>query len=376
MKISRDTSPSQEGAKNLFEKYREKHPNTKLKPQDFYDPDKGEKKKKEEAPKSDTGTTNFFAEQAKNAPDVGRQKIKDPKKLFAQAKKTHEKQLDWLNRGKGIDSVIGADVVRIDEGDSPDFLGKKGPVVVIGPLKKQDRSEEKVEGKYGGDWTRLNDIVRASIAVDSFKDIDTVVKALEKSGIKLAEKPDDRFAQPTEAGYRDLSLKVTYDNGHVGELQIHIKSILKAKEEGHKYYEKTRSIEAKAKKEGRTDLTDDEQKIVDDANAKMKALYDKAWEEATGTKSASAKSAKKAAATKYYSFEGFPAEWGNKKFPVVHWLTKKETYYDLEKFFREAMPVSKSEFEKMQSASNTDKKAALKALSVKVARTYLHRKLR
>lgn len=364
MKTARTTATTPDGAKRLFEKYKEEHPNTKLGPKDFLDTSGKGKEKKEESGKSTQGG-KFFANV--KAPAYAKQKIKDPEKLFAQAKETHEKQLDWLNRGKGIDSVIGATVVRGDQkGEKEtDPLSKKGPVIMIGPMKKRERSEEKVKANYGGDWSRLNDIVRASIAVDSFKDIDSVVKALEKSGITLAEMPDDRFAKPTEAGYRDLALKVKYDNGHVGELQIHIKSIIKAKKEGHKLYEKTRSISAKAKEEGREELTDEEQKIVDEANSKMKALYDKAWKEATMEKTSS----KQASSPKYYKYEGFPAIWENKKFPKVHWVKGLETHYDLEKFFREAVPVSKSEFEKLKDDGK--KKASLQELSVKVARMYL-----
>jgi len=336
-----------------------------------------EPQKKKKAPETQKSTSPpkgaFFADRTKNAPDVATatQKINDPEKLFEQAKKTHEKQLDWLNRGKGIDSVLGASVVRGDKEENVgEAMSKKGPVVIIGPLKKEEASKDKVQRNFDGDWSKLSDIVRASIAVDTFDDIGSVVKALEESGINLAEKPNDRFASPTDAGYRDLSLKVTYSDGHIGELQIHLKSIIKAKEVGHKYYEEVRDIETKAKGEGRgrKDLTDEEQKVVDAANAKMKDLYTKAWEEATKTKSASAH--KVAAKTKYYKYEGFAAVLEHKKFPEVHWAKKPETFYDFEKFFREAVPISKSEFDKLKEQS---KKASRRALSVKVANLWLRK---
>lgn len=330
------TSPTPDGAKGLFQRYKEKHPGTKKNPRDFYAPSSNKSPKKTAPPKGD-----MFSAVEKKLPPWPSQKIKDRDALFKVAGEAHEHQLDWLNRGKGLDSILGVKAVRGDKGDPmPDF-SKPGPVVLIGPLKGAARSEEKVKSVYDGDWSQLTDIVRASVAVDSMDEIHDVMRHLRKSGLKLAGKPNDRFAEPTEAGYRDLNLRVEYPNGHVGELQIHLKPILQAKDEGHKYYEETRSISAKAKAEGRTTMTPEEQKAVDSANAKMRALYDKAWAQATGKTA----SRKMAAETKYYLFEGQPAKWEKGKFPVLVQKGKEKPLYELEKFFQGASAIDQKKFD-------------------------------
>lgn len=288
--------------------------------------------------------------------ELASQKTKDPDKLFAEAKVAHEQQLDWLNRGKGLDKAISAKVIRADKGDEIDF-SKEGPIVLIGPMKKQERAKEKVDNDFGGDWSRLGDAVRASVAVDSFDQLQDVMKKLRKSGLKLARLPKDRFAKPTEAGYRDVLMNVEYPNGHVGELQLHLKPILQAKDAGHKFYEEVRTIEGKAKKEGRTKMTDEEQKIVDEANQKMKDLYNEAWEKATGSpksKTASllairvAMMGHVAAETKHYDLEGQPAYWTRGKFPFLVTPKGDKVVFSLQNFFSRAVPISASEFEELK----------------------------
>ena len=330
-------------------------------------PAKDEKAKDgEEAPSGRTPASPkkpkalFDAAEMKLGPDVA-QKEKDPTKLFAAAKVAFEQQLDWLNHGKGLDKAMGAKVIRADDpAKDPDAQAKamdqKGPVIVIGPMKKQDRSAQKVEADFGGDWTKLGDIVRATVAVDSMDQIEDVMTKLRASGLKLARKPKDRFAEPTEAGYRDLMMNVVYPNGHVGEVQIHLKPVLKAKALGHKYYDDIRKIEEAAKKEGRTTMTEEETKTLNDANAKSKALYDKAWKEATGASEAKTATQRvsdrfAAASTKYYDHDGQAARWEPRKFPVV--LTPKgaKVVYELEKFFQTAQTIDKDAFDAIQKAT-------------------------
>jgi hypothetical protein len=342
---------------------------------------KVEKKEDEEKPKEDKpkaapkGKGLDFGDTSKLGKDV-QQAEKDPDKLFKQAEKAHEEQLDWLNRGKGLDKAIGGTVVRADKKEEIDF-DKPGPIIVIGPMKKQERSKEKVEADFGGDWSRLGDIVRSSVAVDSFDQVEDVLAKLKKSGLKLARQPKDRFEKPTDAGYRDVMINVEYPNGHVGELQIHLKGVLKAKDAGHKFYDEVRTIEGKAKKEGRETLTDEEAKVVKEANDKMKALYDEAWGKATGgggkTKNAFVTFVKKALAksepdtkqdskTKtYYNFNGLPAYWDPKKFPkVLKPGGGEKAVYDFEKFFREADKITEAEFKELKKDTgkhNKDKSA-------------------
>lgn len=314
---------------------------------------------KESKPESGPASKDLFdAKEVENLPESAGQPDKNPDTLFKHAKEAHDLQLNWLNHGKGLDKDIGAKVVRGDKKPLKEFLAdlaeqldKPGPVVVIGPMKSQERSKEKVEADFGGDWSRLTDAVRASVAVDSFDQLDEVVKKLKKAGLKLARKPKDRFANPTEAGYRDMLLNVKYPNGHVGELQLHLKPVLKAKDQGHKFYEEVRSIEAKASKEGRKEMTADELRIVNEANKKSRDLYAKAWAEATKVKAGKTAMEREAAKTKYYDYEGMPAYWAGAKFPVIVQGKGKQTVvYKLQKFFETATPITEEEFEALKKS--------------------------
>lgn len=331
---------------------------------------KSEPEKKDEPAKSPEKIEKslFKPEELKGLGTLIVQSEKDPDKLFEQAKKAHEEQLDWLNRGKGLDKALGAKVIRGDEGVSvkdalKEATDKPGPIIVIGPTKKQSRSKDKVDSDYGGDWSKLGDIVRATIAVDSMDQIEDVMTKLRASGLKLARQPKDRFAKPTAAGYRDLMMNVEYPNGHVGEIQVHLKPILKAKAEGHALYDQVRKIEEAAKKEGRTTLTDDEEKAIEEANSKQTALYDKAWKAATGEK---AKPEEKTAATrvlrryaqatKYFDYEGIPAKWESHKFPQKVTIKGEKTVYELYDFFRLAQPIDEAEFKRLKEEMDSKMK--------------------
>jgi len=317
---------------------------------------KGGKKEEPKAPAKPKGLD--FGDTSKLGKDVT-QPVKDPDKLFEEAAKAHDHQLDWLNRGKGLDKAIGGKVIRADKGDTIDF-DKPGPIILIGPMKKQDRSKEKVEADFGGDWSRLGDIVRASVAVDSFDQVEEVLAQLKKTGLKLARQPKDRFDTPTSAGYRDVMINVVYPNGHVGELQLHLKGVLKAKDAGHKFYEEVRSIEGKAKKEGRDTLTEEELKVITEANDKMKALYDEAWASASKAKGKGSKGRKTkeaASGPTKYDYNGLPAYWDKNRFPMVVTPKGEKPIYDIEKFFREADEVTEAEFKALKDRSKPEKKS-------------------
>ncbi|MDU7524685.1 MAG: hypothetical protein E7K72_25490, partial [Roseomonas mucosa] len=126
-----------------------------------------------------------------------------------------------------------------------------------------------------GDWSQLRDVVRASVAVDTLDDLHTTMDALRKGGLELAMKPKDRFAKPLPVGYRDVLMNVRFPNGVIGELQLHVKGMLQAKEEGHKPYETMRDIDAVPKAQRTDEQKAAYQKAFDDSVA----IYGKAWDE-------------------------------------------------------------------------------------------------
>jgi phage-related protein (TIGR01555 family) len=201
----------------------------------------------------------------------------DKAELFAAASKAHEEQLDLLNRGKGLVKDIGGTTVRRDLGEKPD-LSKPGPVVQIGNLKSEDRAGAKVANDYAGDWSKVGDIVRASVAVDSPKQMADVVDRLRERGADIV-RAKDRVSNPTEAGYRDVMMNVRYPSGHVGEIQVHVKSMLAAKSgEGHKLYDVARKLEPKMQSRS---MSKDDWHTYDHAMREQRKIYGEAWAKAS-----------------------------------------------------------------------------------------------
>lgn len=264
--------------------------------------------------------------------------------LFSHAEKAMALQAQLLNEGNGLDKALGnAKVVRGDKGvKDPHAMDHDGPVILLAPIKEKKRSREKVATKYDGDWSKLGDVVRASVSVPSFDHIPDVVNKLRAMGMVMAARPDDKFTTPTAAGYRDLSLTVRYGD-HVGELQIHVHPILKVKGEAHKLYEKTRGIEAQMKLAGRRNYLLHEWQEVTRANQKMGELFGGAWNEALQGSKGSGQKLRKARAkghTKHFDWDGDHVEWTPGYVPVrIRKDGSREPIYDMERFWRDAKPI-------------------------------------
>jgi len=280
----------------------------------------------------------FFEPVEKSLPEKAFQSVETKEELYEQAEEAQEEMLDWLDRGSGMDKELG---LRNTEYDVEEFK-KPGRLLLLAPLKGEDRATQKVNADMGGDWSQLTDVVRASIAVDSIDEIPEVLAELRKSGMKLARKPKDRFANPTDVGYRDILMNVVYPNGHVGELQVHLKPVLVAKDVGHGYYEEAREIEDNAKIEGRTVLTDEEQAVVDEANRKMRALYDRAWKKAIGRTAGMGRKA--AGKVMHFMFEDNPAKLVRNEILMVLVGRRFKRLYDFERFHREAEPITEKRY--------------------------------
>jgi hypothetical protein len=265
--------------------------------------------------------------------------------------------MNWLDRGGELEKAIGMKV-----SDKPpeetDFDKVKGPMLFLAPIKSKARAEEKVNADYktvdspDGDWSQLTDLVRATIAVDNYDDISKVADTLKKHGLKLAKPPKDRFQKPTPVGYRDVLLNVEYPNGHIGELQLHVKPMLKAKNAGHKHYETMRTIDAKMEKEKRTTRTDEEEKSMQEALQKSKELYESAWSEAM--KKAAMKIIGKDTQTKYFEYDGKPVYCKYKETPMKMIDGKAKPMYNTWKFVHSAIEINKKEFDKMVEEQQVD----------------------
>lgn len=163
----------------------------------------------------------------------------------------------------------------LDESD----LNHTDGFLFIGSLKGEQRAREKVESDYGGDWTQLRDVVRATISVHTLDDVRKALKFVSDSGLKWVQKPKDRFGgKPTDMGYRDIMGIVRLPNGMLAELQFHAKQMSIAKKSMHKSYDVTRSLQGKYNEEEPTDAwSDEDHAAFYEHSAKQRKTYSDAW---------------------------------------------------------------------------------------------------
>lgn len=222
------------------------------------------------------------AEKALPHPDDVKQPVADQASIYAAAQKAKVAFDSTLDHGRGVDRAIGGRAVRPT--NAQEFraaLDTPGPVVILPPLKGEKRAVEKVATKYGGDWSKIQDVVRATIAVDSIDQIPLAIKGLRaqmpRGGWTFAAAPEDRINTPAPGGYRDLVLKIKNADGHIAELQINLKGMIKAKEgPGHKLYEQHRSLVAAVQSQKRQP-TDQERAQLQSLEQQMSKLYNDAW---------------------------------------------------------------------------------------------------
>jgi hypothetical protein len=150
-----------------------------------------------------------------------------------------------------------------------------GRPVIPDQLKGRARAQEKVTTEYGGDATRLTDLARSSIEYTSLADVYRGLDQL-RSRFEIV-RVKDRFQAPTAEGYRDILVNLRMSNGHVVEVQLHLKQVLDVKGGvGHHLYEEIRGIRARAASEGRTALSAEELARVEQLSAQSRQAYEAA----------------------------------------------------------------------------------------------------
>lgn len=197
------------------------------------------------------GARRFFSPEEMNAlPDkeTVRQTVfnswESAAAIGPQALAEYKGMLDNLGQQLGFSPGRGSP----DEMSEAD-LDSDESFIFLGPLKKQEKSTDKVNTDYFGDWTQLKDLVRATIAVRGIEDVHGALDGLKRVGLNFAQKPKDNMTHGTKDGYRDLNLIVKLpQSGLLAELQIAVKQISKVKPEAHEYYNANIKLDQKRKK--------------------------------------------------------------------------------------------------------------------------------
>lgn len=150
------------------------------------------------------------------------------------------------------------------------------------PLKGTARAVEKIGSDYAGDPSRVKDLLRATIEVDSAEAAQRAIAAIHA---KYDVQPGHRNllmegTEPLPGGYRDAKLNVSV-NGHIAEIQVNLPEMLAAKKSAHKLYEESRTLRAEVDAQPFGEHSEAKLARIEVLNAKMREAYDAAWAEAT-----------------------------------------------------------------------------------------------
>lgn len=210
-----------------------------------------------------------------------RQPAKSEDELYAQAHKALDEFLSHLDKGQGIAAKAGAETVdtsKLPKEHVADAINGAidgdGDKFIVAPIKGRERAREKVDLDYGGDWSRVKDVVRGTYVASSADSARQLAEMAQKHLDVVEVK--DRFSKPTEAGYRDMNLSVRLPSGHVAELQVNVRPMLAAKAKAHGLYEEQRSLQGKAEA-GHPPSPGDTERLKNLIEAQRR-IYHSAWE--------------------------------------------------------------------------------------------------
>ena len=145
----------------------------------------------------------------------------------------------------------GEYLILDDSKDEPIYF----TLLTIAPLKGRKRSKEKVDNEYDGDASRIIDVIRCSIVVETEDDLNKVAKYLQDSGVIVRLK--NRFKEPLWNGYCDALYNIKIED-FICEVQLHLVHALALKAESHKYYAFFREFFA-----GNTDACKSRMKVLE-----------------------------------------------------------------------------------------------------------------
>lgn len=215
----------------------------------------------------------------KNIPVMVVQPHDDEERVYAGAQGATKYLGEWLNQGDGLCDQWGFATQKYAPDDKRVDYSKPGGMLFIAPTKDRGSAQRKVRDDYEGDWSRLKDAARCTIAVDSIAEVHQVVEKLKAAGMVLAQPMKDRYSgKATEVGYRDVNMVIRAPNGHLCEVQVNTKTMMEARNAGHVHYETWREIKGRNKDLGYLDWSDEDRGKFEAADDEQRKIYGQAYE--------------------------------------------------------------------------------------------------
>jgi hypothetical protein len=183
---------------------------------------------------------------------------------------------DNLDRLYADAAVAQTELAELTENIAKEYEGQS---LCPPTLKGRARAMEKIATDYDNDASRIVDLARSSVVFRRPAQVAAALRGICARSRVIRVK--DRFAKPVN-GYRDILLNIEMGNGHVVEMQLHLRAILKAKNgPAHALYEQARTIKARARAEGRA-LTRQERLEIVELDNRARTLYEEAFHSAEG----------------------------------------------------------------------------------------------
>lgn len=154
------------------------------------------------------------------------------------------------------------------------IASKNHASALIVPIKSKNRIIEKAIVEYGGDITKVNDILRGSIISRVYDRIPNILEDIKENFEVVRIK--NRFEKPGPDGYRDVLINIRIKDV-IAEIQLHVKALFEIKEYiSHLFYNVIRIIWAEAKK-GNRNLFSWEENTIKKINEIQKYANEQAW---------------------------------------------------------------------------------------------------
>lgn len=121
---------------------------------------------------------------------------------------------------------------------------REGMTLQAGPIKKFPRTFSKIWFDYGGDHTKIGDVVRSTLVVEDLNELNNMIEAVTSffPGVSVKRNGWDPAAPVHPSGYRDVFFKGAQIAGFPVELQMNFAQMLKAKSVAHKLYEQAEEL--------------------------------------------------------------------------------------------------------------------------------------
>ncbi|MCR4819030.1 MAG: hypothetical protein K5841_08760 [Fretibacterium sp.] len=140
-------------------------------------------------------------------------------------------------KNKEAEAEFHALMTSLSDEFGAELLERKQP-------KSEKRVREKVEKNYDGDYSRVTDILAATLVFDTEEKILAAAEALKSR--KYIVQFTDRWTVIKGSGYRDFQFKIALSNGVIAELQLHHRKIAEVNSYlAHSLYEFVRSNEGR-----------------------------------------------------------------------------------------------------------------------------------